>query len=215
MIAVHRVAATREVHVVLLVAVNKGIVNAVFKSTEVQCNPVLVSFCSVIVNNIKDYFDSGLVEFLNKILEFVYAATRSFVCGKRSFRRKEVNGAVAPVVLHSFACARIYIAVFIFIEFKNRQKLNCSNSKFLKVRNLLCKTRICSRKFNTGIFTGSKSLKVNFVNDAFGKRPVDGSVPFPIEFIVIDYNTLWEQVIWTFFHLIDVNLVHYRLVAWW
>ena len=167
MITVDSISTAGIVHVVFLVSTYQSVVNGIFKTAEIDCNTVLISFGSMVIDNIKNYFETSLVHFAYQGLEFIYNGTRSLVCSKRSFWGKEIYRAVSPIILHSLTSSGIDVGIFIFIKIKNWQKLNCSNSQILKIWNLFCESGKSTRMLDTGILSCSKSLYVNFIYDAF------------------------------------------------
>ena len=145
MIAVHCITAAGEIHVVFLMAVNKRIVNFIFKSAEIERNTMFVSFRSVVIYNIKDHFDSGFMKLTDQKLEFIDNAARSLVSGIPSLWREEIDGTVSPIILHSLTSAGIYVRIFVFVEFMDRKQLNCSDAKILEVWNFFHEASVSSR----------------------------------------------------------------------
>ena len=191
MIAVNSISATREIHVVFFITVYKKIIKCIIKTTETKSNTVFIAFCSVIKNNIKNYFYSIFVHFFNQLLKLTDTSPRSFICGKICFWCKETHCAVAPIVFHPFTSAGIYVGIFKLVKFFNGHKFNCCNSQILKIWQPFHKSVVSSRTAYTIPLAGCKTFKMSFINNCVFHWTVNWLITFPVK-IVTNNNTLWK-----------------------
>ena len=71
-IAVEGVATARIVHVVLPILGRERVVNAIGKALEVDGRPAMITFGSVIEDNIENHTNPGLVQGLDHVAELVH-----------------------------------------------------------------------------------------------------------------------------------------------
>ena len=97
MAKLERVPATGEVVVVARVVVHEVVVGGVVDAAEGQRRPEMVAFGGVVVDDVQDHLDPGIVHHLHEGLDLAQAA-RPQILG---LRREEADGVVAPVVLEA------------------------------------------------------------------------------------------------------------------
>ena len=116
LVAVEGVSAARIVHVILLVR-RQNVVLVVLNALEFKGVAALVSFACVVVDDVQNDFDSGLVQLLYQLLEFSDRAAGASVRGVSVFGREKAYCAVAPVVCEALAIFGVGVAVFVFVKF--------------------------------------------------------------------------------------------------
>ena len=130
LVAVEGVSAARIVHVILLVR-RQNVVLVVLYSLEFKSIAALVSFAGVVVDNVQNNFDSGLVQFLDHLLEFADWAAGASVRRVSVLWREKSYRAVAPIIGKAVAAARICVSVFVFVKFLDWQQFHRRDSQIL------------------------------------------------------------------------------------
>ena len=148
----------------------------------------------MIVNDIKNNFDTCLVQSFYHLLKLAHRTARRPVCCIACFWRKKSYSAVAPVIYQSFPSTRIRIGIFIFIKFKNRKKLYGSDTEVAEVFSFFFKAPISSGNFprHSRSLRSCKALKVSFVNYSLLEWAVQRLIAFPVKAVIINYNAFWK-----------------------
>src|SRR5260370_42031004 len=96
----HGVAAgsgAGEVEMITQVVGAEAVIGAVFKFSERDRRPELVAFAGVVIDDVEDDLDAGLMEAFHHFLEFSDFLALA-PAGEPRVRSKETEGAVAPVI---------------------------------------------------------------------------------------------------------------------
>src|SRR6266566_3293013 len=94
----HAVAGTSCVVVVLRRLPDESVIGAVVDTLEAKRRPEMISFGSVVVNDIEDHFDAGLVKRANHGLELVHLLAAVATARVLVVRGEKPDRVVAPVV---------------------------------------------------------------------------------------------------------------------
>src|SRR5260221_12975054 len=94
---VDAVSGPGEVEMIPQVVGAEAVIGAVFKSSERDRRPELVPFAGVVIDDVEDDLDAGLMEALHHFLEFSdFLAV--VPAGESRVRSKETEGVVPPVI---------------------------------------------------------------------------------------------------------------------
>jgi hypothetical protein len=75
MIGVQRVAGSTEIRVLSAIGL-QNVIAKVVDAAKAECRPVYIVFRRVIEDHIENYFDSGAMQSLDHIAEFIHRALR-------------------------------------------------------------------------------------------------------------------------------------------
>src|SRR5262249_43688318 len=143
MIAVERVSATGEVHVVLQIPWHEEVMGSVIDAPERESWPLVIAFLRMIEHHVQNYFDAGPVQRLHHIAEFPQVAAALGAHAKSGLRRKITYRAIPPIVSHGSPVDLTQDGRLIEVEY--RQQLHRRHTEVLQVRDLLDDPQECSR----------------------------------------------------------------------
>src|SRR5260370_22329567 len=128
MLHIEAVSRSGGVVVLLPMVCGQPVVRSVVDAAEAQRRPEVIALCSVVVDDIEDDFDSGLVQRANHGFELVdllstLAAACIFV-----MRRKKTDRVVAPVVAQ-----RALEQELVLYELVDGHQLDCCYAQHLQV----------------------------------------------------------------------------------
>ena len=95
---VEAIAGARVIHVVAAVILNQPVIGGIVDAFEREHRPQVVAFGRVVVDDVENYFDAGLVKRLHHLLEFlnllaIFSAGGVFVVG-----RQIADRIVSPII---------------------------------------------------------------------------------------------------------------------
>ena len=106
---VQRVAGAGVVHVVLRLAVHDPVVRAVVDAAHGQRRAEVVALGGVVVDDVEDHLDAGLVQVADHRLELLHLLPGRAGGGVGRVRREEADGVVAPVVAQPALAQRVVV----------------------------------------------------------------------------------------------------------
>ena len=142
-VEVEAVAAAGVVHVVAPRRVGgpgQAVVGEIVEAPEAQARTHLVPLAGVVVDDVEDHLDPGLVQLPHQGLELGDLAARRPAGAVRRFRREEPDGVVAPVVGQALLRQEIVDVVLV-----DRQELDGVDAEPLEMRDLLDEAEIRAR----------------------------------------------------------------------
>ena len=179
-IAVEGVAAARIVHVVLPVLGRERVVNAIGKALEVDGRPTMITFGSVIEDDIENHTDPGLVQGLDHVAELIDMIADFGMHTVRVFRCKEAERVISPVVSERRTIYRTGPLRAFLVKVKDRQQFHGSDSQLFEVGDLLDDTGKRPRVLAVGRGRLRKAAHVHFVYNGLAHGSIDGAVALPI-----------------------------------
>ena len=94
---VDRIATTGDV-IVIAVIVGEAVIRLVIDAAERQSRSFMAALTSVVVDDIEENLDAGLVERRHHVLELAHLGSHRADGAVGSMRRKETQGVVTPVI---------------------------------------------------------------------------------------------------------------------
>ncbi len=175
-VAVHRVAATGEVSIKTTVRGVQVVEDLVAEPLEADGGTPLVSFRSVVEDDVEDQPDARPVERLDHVTELVPRPDRADAVARMG--GVEAVGAVAPVVLEpqSGRFGRHVLSV----EGHHGQQLDMGDAEILQVRDLVDECPKGPGMLRTGGGVPGEAPHVQLVDDRLLQRNIEGRVAFPV-----------------------------------
>lgn len=164
MAQLERVPRAREIAVVPLRPGHQIVIGLVVDSPEAEGRPQLVAFGSMVLDNVEDDFDAGVVHLLYEGLK----CTETFCSQIFGMRCKKTDGIVAPIIAQA---ALDQMAVL--DERMDRQELDCGNAEVAQISHNRCR-REASKRAAHGVpnlrMAHREPLGVHLVDDGFVPR---------------------------------------------
>ncbi len=105
----------------------KQIIDGVVNAPEGRGGPVPAAFSRVIINNVQDDLDTGLMQTFYHVPELVQGMTTVTCIG--GFGCKKGQGAVTPVIFELLPGFRVLKSTVVFVKFSYRHELNSRYSQ--------------------------------------------------------------------------------------
>src|SRR5690348_3757506 len=136
MAQVEAVAGPSVINVITLLIRNQAVITGVIQAFEAQRGTALVTFGGVVVNNIKYYFKSSIVEARDHLFELAQAVS-DVGCISR-IRSEEADAVITPVIRQAFIEKKAVVHERVY-----RQQLNRTHTQRADVFDHLLRTEPC------------------------------------------------------------------------
>src|SRR5579883_678950 len=185
-IAVERVPAAAEIHVIAEVPRHQKIITAVVDALEREDRAEVIAFVGVIEDDVEDHFDAGAVEGFDHVTKFAQVAALRGVHAVSRLGSEKPHRAVTPVIRQGTA---IHGAQDIgFIEIEYRQQFDRGDAKVGQVGNFLDDAGESARVLHAGSGRLGKAPDMHFIDDGLLHGAAEGAVAFPVVARGVDHH---------------------------
>ena len=187
MLHVEAVAGTRRVVVVLGSLADEPVVGAVVDALEAKRGPEVVALRGVVVDDVEDHLDAGLMQRAHHVPELVDLIAAVAAGGVLVVRREETDRVVAPVVAQALLDQPMVVD-----ELVHRHELHRGHAEGREVLDDrgMGETGVCAANLLGHVrVTLRHTFHVRFVDDRFVQRRVGPAVAAPVEMGMLDDRT--------------------------
>ena len=179
-VAIDRIAASRIIPVAAPVLF-EHVVDRVVEAAERYGRSKLVALGRVVEDDVENDLDAGLMQLLYHPFELLAPVRLPPTLRIGRLRRKEGDGAVAPVVCERLAGQRVELLRFPLVEFLDREELDRGNPQFLKVRDFFDDAAEGAGRFYARRGVYGQPPDVGFIDDGLRPRRLWRRVFLPVE----------------------------------